>query len=102
MYTIHQTAEFQEWLGNLADLKGRAKILVRIDRAILGNFGDTASVGEGVHEMRIDFGPGYRVYYAREGRVVYLLLRGGDKSTQQVDIRKAIQIWNAIRSSSHD
>jgi putative addiction module killer protein len=76
MNTIHSTEEFEAWLVGLKDIVSRAKILVRIDRARNGNFGDTEPVGDGVHEMRIHFGPGYRVYYAREGRIVYLLLSG--------------------------
>jgi putative addiction module killer protein len=96
MNTIHSTEEFEAWLVGLKDIVGRAKILVRIDRARNGNFGDTEPVGDGVHEMRIHFGPGYRVYYAREGRIVYLLLSGGDKSTQQADIKRAKAAWNDI------
>lgn len=97
MNTINSTAHFDTWLGALQDLKARAKILTRIDRAVLGNFGDTESVGDSVFEMRIDFGPGYRVYFAREGRVIYLLLNGGDKSSQTVDIKRAKAIWKQIR-----
>ncbi|MDB5777624.1 MAG: addiction module antitoxin RelB [Herbaspirillum sp.] len=97
MNTINTTDEFDAWLANLADLKGRAKILVRIDRAALGNFGDSEPVGDGVSEMRIHFGPGYRVYFAREGRVVYLLLNGGDKSTQAADIKQAKSMWEQIK-----
>jgi putative addiction module killer protein len=96
MNTIHRTDEFDGWLRTLPPLP-RSKVLVRIDRAILGNFGDSQSVGGGVFEMRIDFGPGYRVYFAREGRTVYLLLIGGDKSTQQSDIDKARQIWLTLK-----
>ena len=96
MNTIHSTEEFDAWLADLKDLKARAKILTRIDRASLGNFGDVEPVGDGVSEMRIDFGPGYRVYYAREGRVIYLLLTGGDKSTQTADIKRAKLIWEQV------
>lgn len=96
MNTIHNTEEFDAWLAGLRDLKARAKILVRIGRAERGNFGDVEPVGDGVYEMRIDFGPGYRMYYAREGRVVYLLLTGGDKSTQPADIKRAKAIWQQI------
>lgn len=74
-------------IEGLRELKGRTKVLVRIRRAALGNFGDVASVGDGIYEMRIDFGPGYRIYYAREDCVVYLHLTGGDKSTQQAEIK---------------
>ena len=89
MSLIERTPEFDDWLLQLKDLKGRARIAARINSAALGNFGDCKSVGDGISEMRIDFGPGYRVYYTRCGQVVYLLLIGGDKSTQRQDITKA-------------
>ncbi|WP_321782716.1 type II toxin-antitoxin system RelE/ParE family toxin [Paraburkholderia sp. J94] len=97
MNTVNRTGEFSEWLGGLKDIQARAKILIRIRRAELGNFGECEPVGEGVSEMKIDFGPGYRVYFAKEGRVVYLLLCGGDKSTQKSDIRHAKAMWKQIR-----
>jgi putative addiction module killer protein len=81
----------------LADLIGRAKVAIRIRRAELGNFGDVKPLEDGVSEMRIDFGPGYRVYFAREGQVVYLLLCGGDKSTQKADIKAAKALWAKIK-----
>lgn len=89
---IEGTLEFDNWLHDLKDLKGKARVAARINSASLGNFGDCKSVGDGVYEMRIDFGPGYRVYYTRRGQVVYLLLIGGDKSTQRQDIAKAKSI----------
>jgi putative addiction module killer protein len=89
MSLIERTQEFDDWLIQMKDLKGRARIAARINSAALGNFGDCKPVGDGISEMRIDFGPGYRVYYARRGQVVYLLLIGGDKSTQRQDITKA-------------
>jgi putative addiction module killer protein len=95
--TINKTDEFDVWLADLADLMAKAKILTRVRRAELGHFGDCEPVGDGVMEMRIDFGPGYRVYFAREGRVVYLLLNGGDKSTQKADIKRAKAMWAAIQ-----
>ena len=88
---------FREWLVSLRDQRARARILARIRLAELGNFGDYEPVGEGVMEMRIHDGPGYRVYYARTGNTVYLLLTGGDKSTQKRDIAKAIAIWRTIK-----
>ncbi|MGH9363670.1 MAG: type II toxin-antitoxin system RelE/ParE family toxin [Thermoanaerobaculia bacterium] len=91
-------APFTEWLDGLGDVKARAKIRVRIDRVSLGNVGDRSSVGEGVQELRVDFGPGYRVYFAEVGKVVVLLLCGGDKSGQQRDIRNAKQYWKDYRS----
>nr|WP_175159186.1 type II toxin-antitoxin system RelE/ParE family toxin [Paraburkholderia fynbosensis] len=97
VYTVNRTEVFDTWLAELADLRARAKILVRVRRAERGNFGDVRLLEEGVFEMRIDCGPGYRVYYAREGRMVYLLLCGGNKSTQQADIKHAKTMWTAIR-----
>ena len=86
---ILRTEEFADWLRDLRDRQGRAKILARIDRLAEGNPGNTRSVGAGVVEMKIDFGPGYRVYYIQRGAVTIVLLCGGDKSTQENDIRRA-------------
>ncbi|MFM0074682.1 type II toxin-antitoxin system RelE/ParE family toxin [Paraburkholderia sediminicola] len=97
VYTVKRTEEFDHWLAGLANLRARAKILVRIRRAERGHFGDVKLLDDGVSEMRIDCGPGYRVYFAREGRMVFLLLCGGDKSTQPVDIRRARSMWADIR-----
>lgn len=97
MNTINQTSEFAEWLRGLSDTKARAKIVARIRRAEMGNFGEYKVLEDGVSELKIDFGPGYRVYFAREGRVVYLLLCGGDKSTQQSDIKRAKAIWKQVQ-----
>ncbi|MFZ4405381.1 MAG: type II toxin-antitoxin system RelE/ParE family toxin, partial [Pseudobdellovibrionaceae bacterium] len=83
----------KEWIGSLKDNMGKAKILTRIERAQGGNFGDHESVGGGVFELRISFGPGYRVYYALEGQELILLLVAEDKSTQQKDIAKAKEFW---------
>lgn len=80
---------FRDWLHSLNDISGRAKIRIRLDRVRLGNLGDSRSVGEGVYELRVDYGPGYRIYFAREGEHIILLLMGGDKSTQTKDIAKA-------------
>lgn len=85
---------FSIWLKSLNDSKARARIRVRIDRLKRGNFGDSKSVGEGVYELRIDYGPGYRVYFGKVGLTIVLLLCGGDKSTQTVDIRKAKIYWH--------
>lgn len=97
MNTIFETEQFSEWLEKLRDLKGRTRIVARISSARAGNFGDCKSVGEGVSEMRIDFGPGYRVYYGQEGLHVYLLILGGDKSSQTRNIAKAKEMWRIIR-----
>ncbi len=97
VYTVNRTEEFDAWLARLSDQRARAKILVRIRRAERGHFGDMKLLEDGVSEMRIDYGQGYRVYFAREERVVYLLLCGGDKSTQPADIKHAKTMWAAIR-----
>jgi len=89
MFEIRSTAEFDKWIDGLADLTGRAKIYTRIQRLAEGNPGDVRPVGEGVSELRINFGPGYRAYYKQIGKVVIFLLCGGDKSTQDADIKRA-------------
>ncbi|MFS2134774.1 type II toxin-antitoxin system RelE/ParE family toxin [Duganella sp. Dugasp56] len=86
---ILQTELFSSWFSRLKDRRARACIQVRIDRAEDGNFGDHKSVGNGVSEMRIDYGPGYRVYYALRGTTMIILLAGGDKSSQAKDIKTA-------------
>jgi putative addiction module killer protein len=91
MPDIQTTAAFDRWLKRLKDQRGRAKILARLDRLIEGNPGDVRQVGEGMTEMRIDFGPGYRVYYTRLGNN-YVMLLAGDKSSQRKDIAKAQQL----------
>ncbi|MCO5129501.1 MAG: type II toxin-antitoxin system RelE/ParE family toxin [Xanthobacteraceae bacterium] len=89
MYEVFKTAEFDTWLVNLKDQVGKARIVSRIERLEQGNPGDAASVGDGISELRIHSGPGYRVYYKQTGRMIVLLLCGGDKSTQQRDIQRA-------------
>ena len=89
MLEIRQTVDFERWLNRLKDRTGRAKILVRIRRLAFGNPGDVRPVGNDISEMRIDHGPGYRVYFAQRGAVLVLILCGGDKSTQQRDIKRA-------------
>ncbi len=83
---IVQTDTFKTWLARLADKQAVARIVVRIRRLELGNAGDAKSVGDGVSEMRIDYGPGYRVYFTKRGRSIVILLCGGDKRTQRKDI----------------
>jgi putative addiction module killer protein len=80
-----------DWLASLTDLKARARIAARLDRLLLGNYGDCKALREGVSELRIDWGPGYRVYYAMAGRTCVLLLCGGDKRRQSSDIKRAIE-----------
>ncbi len=82
---------FKEWLESLRDVRGRAKIRIRIDRARLGNLGDKKHVSQGVNELRIDYDPGYRVYFGLEENRMILLLAGGDKSSQKKDIARAIE-----------
>lgn len=84
---------FAEWLSSLRDLNAVVKIEQRLDRVRLGNLGNSKSVGEGVCELKIDFGPGYRVYFGQVGSTIVLILCGGDKSTQEQDIRKAKEYW---------
>jgi putative addiction module killer protein len=86
---VRQTEVFSNWLRKLRDQKARARIQIRIRRLSLGNFGDVKPVGEGVSELRIDYGPGYRVYFQRIGSLLVLLLVGGAKRTQEADIAKA-------------
>lgn len=89
MRDVRETDEFSEWLHALRDARARAKILIRIDRLANGNPGDVAPVGKGVSELRINYGPGYRIYYVQRGTRYILLLAGGDKSTQGKDIAAA-------------
>lgn len=89
MIEVRQTARFRKWLTELRDEKARARILKRLDRAGHGNLGDVAPVGGGVSEMRIFYGPGYRVYFVQRGQELIVLLCGGDKSTQSTDIEEA-------------
>jgi len=86
---VEKTEEYRDWLDALKDRAGRARILVRVDRLIQGNPGEHRHLTDGVSEMKIDFGPGYRVYYTQRGTRLLLLLAGGDKSTQRRDISKA-------------
>ncbi len=89
MYTILRSQEFDKWLSGLKDAKGKARIVARIRSAEHGNLGDVRPVGQGIHELRIHFGPGYRVYFVQRERLLILLLIGGSKSSQERDIKKA-------------
>lgn len=90
MVEVRQTERFVRWLAGLRDLRGRAKVLARIERLIGGNSGDVKPVGAGVSELRINYGPGYRVYYLHKGATLIILLAGGDKSSQAKDIAEAL------------
>ena len=96
MYTIQQTQKFSQWLTKLKDIRARIAIARRLERAQSGNLGDVKSVGERVFEMRVDMGAGYRLYYTMRGNELIILLVGGDKSTQQRDIVKAIEMAKEI------
>jgi putative addiction module killer protein len=97
MNQFFRTSVFDHWLSNLQDNIGRARIINRIRAAEAGNFGDCEPVGEGVSEMRVHVGPGYRIYFTRTGDIVYLLLCGGKKSNQSRDIKKAVELAHALR-----
>ena len=84
---------YSDWLGGLRDARAKAKIIMQVDKMELGLFGDVEPVGEGLSELRIHYGPGYRVYFGKAGRQVFLLLCGGDKTTQTKDISKAKKYW---------
>ena len=88
---------YRGWLEALRDVKGKTQVEARIKRLSMGNAGDCESVGEGVHELRIDFGPGYRVYFGERARELVLLLCGGDKSSQKRDIKLAKRLWKQAR-----
>ncbi len=92
VYQLRKTRVFSDWIDGLRDLQGRARIQVRIERLASGLSGDVKSVGHGVSELRIDCGPGYRVYFKKQGREMIILLAGGDKSTQAKDIKAALQL----------
>ncbi len=92
MIEVRQTEIFSKWLVGLRDIRARARIQARIDRLETGNVGDTKPVGEGVSELRIDYGPGYRIYFVQRGSELFILLAGGDKSSQSKDIRKALSL----------
>ena len=93
---------FGEWLGELVDVQARARIVARLARLAVGNFGDCKTLREGVSELRVDWGPGYRVYFAMSGRACVLLLCGGDKRKQQADIRRAVEYWRDYKQRTKE
>ncbi len=92
MYEIRKTDTYAEWLDGLRDIHARARVLARVERLAAGNPGDVKPVGEGVSELRIDYGPGYRVYFTMRGLTLIILLAGGDKRTQTTDIKTALRL----------
>jgi putative addiction module killer protein len=92
MIEIRKTENFAKWLDGLAGIRARARVLAKIERLAAGNPGDTAPVGEGISELRIDYGPGYRVYYKQFGKLLVILLAGGNKQTQARDIKTALRL----------
>lgn len=97
MLDIRQTDDFAKWLFKLKDRAAKARIIERLDRASSGNLGNYKSLGAGLFELRLTYGPGYRLYFAREGDVIVVLLIGGDKSTQNRDIEKAREILKGLQ-----
>jgi putative addiction module killer protein len=96
MFTIRRTAQFDAWFAGLRDVRTRQRLVARLRKAQLGNLGDCKSIGAGVYEMREHFGPGWRMYYVRRGRVLIVMLGGGDKSTQTTDVAKALKLAERI------
>lgn len=99
MLEVVQSATFSAWLRDLRDSQARARIIARVRRLSLGNAGDVKPVGAGVSELRIDYGPGYRVYFQQRGAILVVLLCGGSKRTQQPDIKRAIEIARTWKDS---
>jgi len=97
MFEVRQTDDFRKWLKKLRQEKMRSILLERIRRVRLGNLGDAKSVGDGVKELRVHIGPGYRVYFTQEGKTIIVLLCGGDKSSQERDIQKAKKLAKALK-----
>jgi putative addiction module killer protein len=102
MNTFHKTEVFNDWLANLRDIKARARIVVRVEAAERGNFGDSRAVGEGISEMRLHFGPGYRLYFWRQEGKACWLLAGGDKSSQKRDIERAHELRREIEEMKNE
>lgn len=98
MLTVRLTSEFESWLDGLRDKKAQVRIAARLRQAETGNLGDWKPVGTGVSEMRVNFGPGYRLYFTRKGSVLIVVLAGGDKSSQATDIRRAQRILKQLES----
>lgn len=102
MPQVIQTEEFKEWLLGLKDRQAVQRVIARVERMALGNLGDVKPVGAGVSETRIDYGPGYRIYFAKHGEALIVLLAGGDKRTQDEDIKSAKALWKAWKEQNGD
>lgn len=100
MIEVRQTEVFADWLKRLRDENARARIQIRIRRISIGNFGDVRPVGEGVSELRVDYGPGYRVYFCKRGELLVLLLAAGTKKTQEADIAKAKELAKSWKGAA--
>ena len=96
MYTVYQTEEFVAWLDNLKDKRAQIRIAARLRQAEAGSLGDWQPIEGEISEMRVDFGPGYRLYFLRRGRIVVVMLNAGDKSTQKRDIRRALKLASEL------
>ena len=92
MFEVRKTEVYAKWLDSLRDARARARVLVRVERLAAGNPGDVRPVGEGVSELRLDYGPGYRVYFKKQGRMIVVLLAGGDKRTRSQDVETALRL----------
>ena len=92
MFEVRKTEVYAKWLDGLRDTRARARVLVRVERLAAGNPGDVRPVGEGVSELRIDYGPGYRVYFTKQAHTIVVLLAGGDKRTQSDDVKTALRL----------
>ena len=92
MLELRKTEEYAKWLNNMRDIRARARVQARVERLAAGNPGDVSPVGEGVSELRIDYGPGYRVYFKKQAKTSVVLLTGGDKRAQAGDIKRALQL----------
>ena len=102
MYEIKKTTQFQKWFKNLKDIKIKARITLRLKSESLGNFGDYKSLGQNLFELRFFFGSGYRVYYTIKNNQVIFLLTGGDKSSQETDIKQAKKLYEALEDNGYE
>jgi putative addiction module killer protein len=102
MYILEKTNHFDRWFSKLKDIRAKARIAVLLKKVEAGNLGIHRSVGDGISEFKLDYGPGYRLYYKRKGNVIILLINGGTKNSQERDIRRAKEIWNEIEEDHED